>query len=71
MRYEPDDDFDFSWIREWRIHTEKLALDVPRTVAIVPDRHELEVIRARLPAEALEGWVFVPLAELGIPVVRL
>ncbi|MFC1963722.1 hypothetical protein ACFLVL_03775 [Chloroflexota bacterium] len=37
--YEPDNDIDFTWEREWRIKTPELDLDPDSTTLIVPSRH--------------------------------
>ena len=36
--YEPDRNIDFTWEREWRIQTQELMLDPPKTTIVVPNR---------------------------------
>jgi hypothetical protein len=69
MRYEPDDDFDFSWIREWRVPAEALSLDRDKAAVLLPDRAALADLERRLGPEQLAGWQVVCLADLGVQVV--
>jgi hypothetical protein len=38
VRYEPTNNVDFTWEREWRICTDELSLDPDATTVVVPNR---------------------------------
>jgi hypothetical protein len=38
VRYEPTNNVDFTWEREWRIRTDELSLDPDATTVVVPNR---------------------------------
>ena len=78
MRYEPDADppFDFSWEREWRIHTTELQLDPTQASILVPDEqwaqeliheHTIDehIEREFRAAEYGEEWLMYPLKEFA------
>lgn len=41
VRYEPENGIDFTWEREWRIKTERLNLEPPRTLFVLPTAAEV------------------------------
>ncbi len=44
VKYEPDQDFDFSWEREWRIKCNRLRLQPEMTTVFVKDRQHLNIL---------------------------
>ena len=65
VRYEPENDIDFTWEREWRIHTDCLDLDPELTTVIVPRR---EGVRKILEPHEKAIWRRAALPNLpGIP----
>ena len=84
VRYEPDNDKDFTWEREWRIKTDSLILDPDETTLIVPNKAWIVKLREehyntlRMAVSSLGGtalgyiqrykWHFIALEDLGIKV---
>jgi hypothetical protein len=84
VRYEPDNLIDFTWEREWRIHTDAVDLDPKHVTLIVPERLIKDgLIDIRLediyhehqdPNKILEKistpypWHFMVLSDLGIQI---
>lgn len=79
VRYEPDREIDYTWEREWRIHTEKLELVSTETTFIVPTRDwEQHFIERHIQDVALQSfvvgvpvspkmeWHFIVLEDLGV-----
>lgn len=60
-------DVDFTWEREWRVHTDKLALDPVRTTVVLPDRPA----RDRFIEKFKEKWHYLVLSDLGVPIEAL
>lgn len=60
-------DIDFSWEREWRAKTDKLALDPARTTIVLPDRSARDVFADTLK----DKWHYLVLSDLGVPIEAL
>lgn len=83
-QYEPDRGIDFSWEREWRIHTKEFHINPEEVTLVVPNRpwaeyfHEEHTGRMRTAVFALEEmgaffvkkapWHFIVLEDLGVHV---
>jgi len=84
VRYEPTNNVDFTWEREWRIHTDELPLDPDFVTVVVPNRewerrilrpHEDKIWRRAaaggggIPSGLIrQPWHFIVLEDLGVPV---
>jgi len=84
VRYEPGQEINFTWEREWRIKTDTLPLDPEAVTLVVPERLVKDgLIDVRLadlyrehnetglmPQAALSPypWHFIVLSDLGIPI---
>ena len=72
MLYHPDREYDFSWIREWRILADELPIDLDHATAILPtrdwERRMLERWRQSCPDEAFP-WHTVILEDIGVAVL--
>ena len=84
VRYEPANDVDFTWEREWRILTDELPLDPDVTTVVVPNRdwerrilspHEGKIWRsaalgmAPMPSGSIkQPWHFIALEDLGVAI---
>ena len=84
VRYEPTNNVDFTWEREWRIHTDALLLDPKATTVVVPNRewetrilapHEKKISRRAasgmggMPMSVIKSpWHFITLEDLGVPI---
>lgn len=81
VRYEPTKNIDFTWEREWRIHTDTLQLVPEETTVIVPNRtwertilemHEQKIWRRAaltswMPMSVIRTpWHFITLEDLGV-----
>jgi len=79
VRYEPHRGIDHSWEREWRIRTDRLALDPTQTTFVVPNRkwvasfHEEHVGEVAsmsgllgIPLASSIPWHFIALEDLGV-----
>jgi hypothetical protein len=44
VRYEPNNDIDFTWEKEWRIKCDKLFLEPDNTTIFVKDRKYLNIL---------------------------
>jgi hypothetical protein len=83
-RYEPDEGFDFTWEREWRVLTPSLELDPDVTSVVVPDRRWEEWFQKRHTAMlgrramltgfigpssvSKQPWHFMVLEDLGVTI---
>jgi len=83
VRYEPKINIDYTWEREWRIQTDKLALDPEVATIIVPNhewvrkiskRHEEMLQRrvglgVRMPMSVIKfPWHFIALEDIGVSI---
>ena len=79
VRYEPSLSIDFTWEREWRIHTPQLDLVPEQTTFVVPTRqwvrrfHQEHVDAVASSSALLEvpfddpiPWHFIALEDLGV-----
>jgi hypothetical protein len=71
VRYEPTNNIDFTWEREWRIHTDALPLAPEATTVVVPNREWerkiLEVHEQKIWRRAALGMVGMPMAVIKSP----
>ena len=80
-QYEPDNNLDFTWEREWRITTAALQLDPSNAILVVPNRDwETTVLNSRyrqiwrrsamgvpMPKSMIENeWHVLVLEDLGV-----
>ncbi len=83
VRYEPTDNVDFTWEREWRMLTDELPLDPDVTTVVVPNRgwerrilkpHEDKIWRRAatiggMPSGLIkQPWHFIALEDLGVAI---
>lgn len=84
VRYEPANDVDFTWEREWRILTDELPLDPDVATVVVPNRdwerrilkpHEDKIWRRAalgmggMPSGLIkQPWHFIALEDLGVAI---
>ena len=84
VRYEPNNDVDFTWEREWRILTSNLEIDPNCTTVVVPNRsweewfqnrHTAKLSRSAFAIGSIgpksvskQPWHFMVLEDLGVPV---
>lgn len=85
VRYEPANNVDFTWEREWRILTDELPLDPDVATIVVPNRdwerrileqHEAKISRRAamgmggMPSSLIkQPWHFIVLEDLGVPIL--
>ncbi|MBD1546024.1 hypothetical protein [Roseibium aggregatum] len=75
MLYDPHAEYDFSWIREWRVKADTLKLDLTNALAVFPNRSwKREVLamardRAGDP-ETINAWETLALTDIGISVLE-
>lgn len=86
VQYEPQNEIDFTWEREWRIQVDELAIDPKEATIVVPNRdwekrfhdeHIGRLSRRALvtgfigPKEVSEfPWHFVVLEDLGVEIPK-
>ena len=83
VRYEPANDVDFTWEREWRMLTDELPLDPDVATVVVPNRewernilkpHEDKIWRfaaltSLMPSSITkQPWHFIALEDLGVAI---
>ena len=84
VRYEPKNNIDFTWEREWRICIDELRLAPDVTTVVVPNREwEREILKPHegkiwrraaaghggIPSGLIKPpWHFIVLEDLGVPI---
>ena len=64
--YEPGE-IDFTWEREWRVHTESLKLDPARTMVIVPNhQYAFDLMNRYKTKSGPSRWIVIPLDHFGL-----
>lgn len=82
--YDPIQGIDYTWEREWRIHTDELTLEPEQTTLIVPNRKYVEEFKDKhISGLKTKGmilgdfakymmrkleWHFIALEDLGVPI---
>ncbi len=75
MLYDPENEYDFSWIREWRLKTQVLALDLSNALAVFPNRAWRNEVLAIAGAtgedvKRLSEWETLALTDIGLSVLE-